>query len=358
MVEVEKKEPSFYDTIARVKHVFAVLWDRKWMLITLSTAFITLTFLYFKFNKKPVQYVATCTFMLYDSDKGINSLSSVLGASSSSGTSNKELIVYILGSRRILENMLLSTATFNGTDDLILNHFARVEALDMGWSNHPILKDYKFKRKPNPALVDFQDSVIGVLVGMISSQESFDIDMKSWKMTFTYKNANEHFAKLIVEEQIRSLCDFYISRKKVKGIETVDFLQNKQDSLAMALRQTEFSFAAWKDSNQRLIKAAGGAEEAKFRQDIAMLSAGYIESSRQLEMAKLTLLDESPIVQAIDTPKYPLPHAASSNWKLMALIVSLIGLILILSITILQKFLSDFLKQQKEVFLRKGEQLP
>lgn len=353
MVEEQKDDTTLYDIILSVKNVFRQMWNRKWVIISLSLVFASLSFFYFKINKKPVQYIATSTFMLYDSDKGISSLSSVLGVNSAGGTSNKDLIIYILGSRRIIENMLLTKTTFQNTDDLILNHFARITGLDVKWREHPILNDYKFRKHPEASRVDFQDSIIGVLVDMISKQETFDIDIKSWKMSFTFKNENEHFAKLVVEEQIKSLCDFYISRKKVKGVETVDFLQNKRDSLSIALRSAEYDFAAWKDSNQRLIKSAGAADEAKFKQDIGMLTSSYLESSRQLEMAKLTLLDESPIVQAIDTPKYPLPRATSSNWKLISVIVSLVGFVLITIIVTGQKFFSDFLKKQKEAFLSK-----
>ena len=136
-------------------------------------------------------------------------------------------------------------------------------------------------------------------------------------------------------------------------METVDFLQQKKDSLVGALRSAEYAFAAWKDSNQRLIKASGGAEEAKFRQDLTILSTAFSESSRQLEMAKLTLLDESPIVQTIDTPKYPLPKAVSSDWKFIATIVSIIGFVLIAALTVGQKYLVDYLKNEKENHLKR-----
>jgi hypothetical protein len=116
----------------------------------------------------------------------------------------------------------------------------------------------------------------------------------------------------------------------------------------VALRAKEFEFAAWKDSNQRLIKATGGAEESKYRQEITLISTSFSEASRQLEMAKLTLLDESPIVQTIDTPKYPLPRAVSSNWKFMAGICSLIGFILISILTVGQKYIANYFKREKE----------
>jgi len=285
--------------------------------------------------------------MLYDSDKGINSLTSILGTNASSGTSNKELIIYVLGSRRIIENMLLTSAYFQDKDDLMINHYARILGLDTVWKEDPMLKNYIFKKKPDPQFVDFQDSLLGRFVSTIASHETFDIDMKSWKMTMSYKNEDEHFAKVLVIEQIASLCYFYIIRKKVKCVEAVNFLQQKKDSLAEAMRGATMALANWKDSNRRLITAAGDAEEARFKQTISILVSSFSESSRQLEMAKLTLLDESPIVQTIDTPKYPLPRAVSSNWKLIASIVSLAGFILITLITVGQKLLSDYLKKQK-----------
>ena len=208
MAEAPKKETTLYDYFSIVKDIFSLLWQRKWIILLLSIGFAGLSFYSFKATRKPVQYIATSTFMLYDSDKGINSLSSILGASSSGGTSNKDLIIYLLGSRRIIENMLLTEAYFQDTTDLIVYHFARINGLAEKWKTHPVLKDYRFKKKPDLAFIDFQDSVLGILVGMISSQESFDIDQKSWKMSITFKNDDEHFAKLIVERQIESLCEF------------------------------------------------------------------------------------------------------------------------------------------------------
>ena len=216
MAEIAPNETNLYDYLAIVKGVFSQLWNRKWIILAITAVFATITFFYFKLNKKPVQYVANCTFMLYDSDKG------------------KDLIIYLLGSRRIIEDMLLSPAYFNGKEDLVVNHYARAHKFEDTWNNHPLLKDFRFKKKQDVAYSDFQDSVLGGIVNSISGQESFDIDMKSWKMSMSYRDEDEHFAKLIVEKQIESLCAFYISRKRVKGVETVDFLQQKRDSLTNA----------------------------------------------------------------------------------------------------------------------------
>ncbi len=201
-------------------------------------------------------------------------------------------------------------------------------------------------------MVDFQDSIIGNIYGSIASAESFDIDQKSWKMAMSYKHTDGHFAKLIAVEQIKSLCNFYITRKKSKGLETAEFLQRKKDSLQQAIRGRESAFAAWKDSNQKLIKAAGETEEAKFKQDLTLMNSVYSETNRQLETARLALLDESPIVQIIDTPKYPLPKTVSSNIKLLIIAVSILGILLISGILIAQKVLGEFIRKEKEKKLK------
>ena len=74
----------------------------------------------------------------------------------------------------------------------------------------------------------------------------------------------------------------------------------------MELEIAEEEFAKVKDINQRIVKASGRLKELQLMRNVEVLNTMYLEIVKNLELSKLTLLNQTPIIQIIDKPILPL----------------------------------------------------
>ena len=128
----------------------------------------------------------------------------------------------------------------------------------------------------------------------------------------------------------------YIKHQTAQATNTLDFLQDRADSVFSELELAEEEFAKMKDINQRIVKASGRLKELQLMRRVAGLNTMYLDIVKNLELSKLTLLNNTPIINIIDKPILPLEEDKPS--KLLASILGgFLGVFLIVC------FLSFFL---------------
>ena len=82
-------------------------------------------------------------------------------------------------------------------------------------------------------------------------------------------------------------------------------LQNRSDSIFNELQQAERNLATIRDRNTRVITSSGRLDEIKYMREVG-LNFMYIELVKNREILKMTLLEDTPIIQIVDYPVLPL----------------------------------------------------
>jgi len=93
----------------------------------------------------------------------------------------------------------------------------------------------------------------------------------------------------------------------------LDLLQNRADSVFFELELAEEEFARVKDVNQRIIKASGRLKELQLMRKVEVLNTMYLEIIKNVELAKMTLLNQTPIIAITGKPKLPLKEKKASK---------------------------------------------
>ena len=114
------------------------------------------------------------------------------------------------------------------------------------------------------------------------------------------------FSKLFVEEIVHQVALFYTETKIKKAKQNVDILQKRVDSIHNQLGDLITQRASNADANLNPIFQKVKIKEQKGQIDMTALGTGYGELLKNLELAKYTLLKETPLIQIIDEPKLPL----------------------------------------------------
>jgi uncharacterized protein involved in exopolysaccharide biosynthesis len=131
----------------------------------------------------------------------------------------------------------------------------------------------------------------------------------------------------------------YISYQTKQSSNTIEFLQNRADSVFHELEKAEEDFARVKDINQRIIKASGRLKELQLMRNVEVLNTMYLELVKNLEVSKLTLLKHTPIIQVIDKPILPL-----KDTKISMGFTAIVSFLLALFISVFYVFLRKLVK--------------
>lgn len=301
--------------------------------------------------KRPV-YVAKLTFALEDDDTGFGGalgLASQFGLAlggKGGGAFSGDNLLELMKSRTMVEKALLTTIEIDGEVQTLAEHYLNFNKLRESWSwrFNPQLRNVHFE----PELVKqshsrIQDSVLGVIHKNLieNSLSVVKQDKKLSIVSITLNSKSEKFAKFFTEVLIKEVSNFYVETKTKKSAGNLAILQHQTDSvrrqLNLAIGGVAISADAYPNPNPALQRLRVPTQKRSI--DVQANTAILTELVKNLEISKVSLRKETPLIQVIDKPIFPLEvHRVS---KIKGFIVGLILLfflsVFFLSIKIVYK---------------------
>jgi len=293
------------------------------------------------------KYQADITFVVQSPTSESSSLSSLGNIASSFGfnmgnsesTFSQANVMELFKSRRIIEATLLKSVDINDQKNILLiDYYTNVKKLrnSSDWKKDKI-DNIDFKIKSNK-----QDSVINLFWNDIV-KNNLEVSFNSKDasiITLSFIFQDQYFAKVFVENIINEMSKLYVSYNTSNTRKTLDFIQNRADSVYLELKLAEEEFAKVQDINQRIVKASGRLKELQLMRTVQVLNTMYIELIKNLELSKLTLLKETPIIEVMDGPVLPLEDKKIKPLVLYLIFVFL-AILLISIYIILRKIVID-----------------
>lgn len=314
----------------------------KWLIILIAGIIGGILGLAYSLYKKPV-YVAKLTFAVEEKSSG-NSLGAYAGlanqfginlGNSGGGVFSEDNMVILMKSRLMVTKALLSGIKVNGKQESLADYYIGFNHLRDAWKKSSKLTDNVFfPVNVNPDSLSFiQDSLMGNFCNQITKNYlSIDkVDKNAGIIGITCKCPDELFAQHFTDALVKNVSLFYIQTKTKRAAANVDILQNRLDSVRRAYSGALYSTAINADQNVDPIRAIVAVPRIKNQFNAQILAAEYAELTKNLEIAKMTLLQETPLVQVIDRPILPLLKIKSSKLGGMitgALIFFFLGIII------------------------------
>ncbi|MEE2954175.1 MAG: Wzz/FepE/Etk N-terminal domain-containing protein [Bacteroidota bacterium] len=261
-------------------------------------------------------YKAKLTFVVEAPSSNLLSsysgISSQLGIDLSLGESTtftQENIIEIMKSRAVIEASLMQKQIIDNSNNCLADHYLKINSKD--WKDDKRDHDFSF----SAGLVSLQhNSIISEICNEISKDyltiefESKDANI----ITLTCISISEEFAKIFVETLIQETEKLYTSITSSKARQTVEYVQERADSVFIELQRAEKEYARIRDINARIVKESGRLKELQFMRDVEVLNTIYLELTKNIEISKINLLNKTPIIQVIDKPKFPLTQNSIS----------------------------------------------
>lgn len=352
------EESNYYDDEIRLKDVILKVKELtvelllKWKFVLLISVFFAALGILFAM-KKQTTYKAELNFVVEDNSGGGGALGKYAGLASQFGfdlgggastTFSEGNILELLTSRRVVEEALLSDVWINGKKDLLINYHIGFNNYKEKWAEIPMIKSlvYHDNREQFTLL---QDSVLGVAwKNLTKGNVKVQIGDESNIVSVTCQSKDERFAKLLAEALVREVSDYYTHTQTAKARQTLGFIQNRADSVLTELKGAELAYARHKDSNFGVMRAEGLLEELRLKREVEILNVMYAEILKNLEISKVTLLNQKPLINIIDAPRFPLEVVRFSALKGLILF-GLLGAMLASMYVVINSLIRDALKE-------------
>jgi hypothetical protein len=324
-VQIKNDEISLKELIQNIQKWFQYLKTQWKIIFAIAALGAIIGFIYASFQKPTYQAVAT--FVL-EEDKGggsgaiglASSLGLDLGGGGGGGLFTSSNIIELMKSRLVVEKTLLNPVQVGGKEISLADYYIQVNELKKGWAKNPMLANIVFN--PNADRTKFtlvQDSILETIsAGLITNNLLItQKDKKVSIISLTVKTENELFSKLFCEQLLKETSDFYIETKSKKARLNVDILQYQADSIRSELNAAITGVAAASDNVYNLNPAFNIKKTPSTRKqvDVQANTAILTQLVAQLELSKVSLRKETPLVQIIDRPILPLEKEKLSRTK-------------------------------------------
>lgn len=305
MSEDQKDYYSLHEIKAQVKALRQFMLRRWWVLLLAVVVGAALGAWYY-YRQKP-KYKAEITFILEErssSSSGLAGLASQFGfnVGSMSGGSmfSGDNILNILTSKKIVQEVLLSTINNNTT---LADSYLEFTGIKNSWKKKPEFANFRFFGISSQ-LNAVQDSVLNDIYQAIVKKnlETGRIGKQSTIISVKSTAPNAVFVRLLVERLVDAASKLYLDVKTNNAQANIAELQRRSDSLLILLNRKSYTAAVSQplDFNPGVRSAIVPTEIAT--RDKTVLAAMYGEVTKSLEMSKLMLAQQTPVIQILDRP--------------------------------------------------------
>jgi len=281
--------------------------------VIILTVFISviLTFTYVRFIKQPL-YVSWATVLLPENKAGnlggLAGLASEFGVNLPQGSkadlSSPSLFPELLRSRTFAEQ-ILDEQFFSKKFNKKLSLLAILTHGD---------------KPPNTA----KDTLITVAMGPLSKLINFNQDASATFSEIKVTTSDPLFSKTLAEVVLLELEGLNRFFRTQTVNEKISFINERIKSVDEDLESSEQRLKIFNEKNRQISSPALQLEQERLSRDVEIQKGIFLTLKQQLELAKIEEVQESSIVQVLDTPQIAL-GPSNINLKQNLLIAVILG---------------------------------
>jgi uncharacterized protein involved in exopolysaccharide biosynthesis len=329
--QIDNEEISLKELIQKIQEWIHFLKTQWKLIIGIAALGGIIGFIYASFQKP--NYLATTTFVLEEDKGGGGGLGGAMGLASSfgfdlgggsGGLFTSSNIIELMKSRLVVEKTLLNPVQVNGKEISLADYYILINELKEDWAKKPKLANINFPTNGDRTKFSLEQDSILQTISAALTKENLTILQKDKKVSIislTVKTESELFSKLFCEQLLKETSDFYIETKSKKSRLNVDILQHQADSIRAELNSAITGVAAASDNVYNLNPAYNVRKTPGTRRqvDVQANTAILTQLVAQLELSKVNLRKETPLVQLIDRPILPLEKDKVGRLKSLVL---------------------------------------
>jgi hypothetical protein len=309
-VQTNNDEISLKDLILKIIEIWKYLLS-KWVVIVivgLSSASLGLLYSIFK----TPEYEAKLSFSVIEKSSSGGGLSALAGqfgfnvGASGEGVFSGNNMIELLQSRNLIERTLLSEVDVNEKRCRLIDYYRELNPPDeddeiSGTISFPLgLERTNFSREQDSLLYVLEQEITVDKLSIDKRKKDVDI------INITFLNEDELFAKLFTEMLIDIVSEFYIQTKTKNTKINLAMMEARADTVRREYEKALIDQAIYSDENMSPSRQIVRVEQQKIQTTIQLTGSTYAELTKNIEILKLDLAQQTPLIQVIDTPIMPL----------------------------------------------------
>lgn len=315
---LDSSELTVNDLIIKANNGLRLLYKNKKQIIALMIIATLIGFFISKYQD--TTYTASLTFVVEESGSGnqsLGGLASIAGqfgfdinAGSNSSLLSGDNIILYMKTPTLLRDVLLSKYDNENTlADIYIKEYGYLEK----WVEKNVIKNKLHKLNKKNISNRLNDSLLKVISEPILEKQLLitKIDKKSSFIFVSSTMKNDTLAKLFCERLVDYAVKNYVEIKTARQRSVVDKLQTRVDSLNILLKNATFksanlqSSAVTMDLNP-LFKTSSNFNIENTQRDKSLITSIFVSATQNLELSKFALSQNTPLIQIVDSPTFPL----------------------------------------------------
>lgn len=316
---IEEQGISIKEVILRVGELIRFLFS-KWKPIVLGSLIIAGINIAYELLT-PKQYTAITTFVIQADGKSssVSSLASVVGINLNELGSENELfsadnIPELYRSYRMLKKTFLAEKTIEGETKRLITRFIEKKKLLKAWQKKDHLADFTFEISKEQ-MTSVHDSLLMVVLKDFKEKQmsAEKLSRKLSILKVSVVDKDEPFAKLFNEELVKNVNQFYLETKTKKTKDDLNILEKQADSVKNTLDQALalFELSNKRTPNPNPLRSSAFTNSRKLQIDLEIAASVYEEVLKQLAIARIQHQKNTPLIQILDRPIFPLENDKS-----------------------------------------------
>jgi len=324
-------EERFKQTVEKLRPYIHNLWAARRKFLIFNFSFLIVALAYLLFLTKPY-YTSTVTILPdYGSKESslgsLSSLASLAGVSVGSG-SPTEIYNNLISSESVLAPVIYAKyKTEEFPDSVNLIQYFEIEP-DKSLS--PELQ----KRKM--FLTEF--------TALTKSRLVTDVDRMTKILTITATMPEAQLSADVANKVAESLDNYIRTKRKSYSSEQRQYVEKRLGQVKDSLSYAENRLMYFKEKNRTISQSpALILEQTRLLRGVEILNAVYLELSKQLELAKIDEVKDTPVLNIKEVAKNPLERVGPNRRKIFQVVLLLsliISVLYVLNLNKIKKYIS------------------
>ncbi len=237
-----------------------------------------------------------------------------VGGLNPGGIFEGESLVQLFQTRYMVERSLLQKAEFHGDSVLLINFLYPYTE----WGQDPEFADITFT-EDRSTFSPLQDSLLHE-VHQFVTKEILDVYKPDKKLSLIYVNSvheNKYFAQAFTEAVVKNTTEYFLESITSKARVNLEVLQAQKDSAEIALKQAILRNASAQDQSINSIFQRSQVDKYASFVDLEIANALFIEITKNLTLAEIGLRKQTPLIQVVERPIFPLERTGLLWWEWM-----------------------------------------
>ena len=313
-MEKKTSEEKIQDFIEKFRPYFLKLWDKRKKLLFINGAILIITLLYLLFIVKP--YYESSVVILPEYGSKSNMLSQLSGLAALAGVRVGEL-----AATEIYQNLLQSESVMA---PVINSMYLTKEYPD----SVNLIQYFEINTKDKNPEIQKRKRYLAVLELLTKVNISTDIDRMTKILTVKATMPEAQLSADVVNKLVESLDQYIRTKRKSYAGEQRYYLEKRVDQIKDSLSISENKLRDFREQNKMITQSPNLLlEQGRLMRNVEIRQNVYIELTKQLELAKIDEIKDTPILNIKENAKNPIIKAGPKRMNMLILILffSLLG---------------------------------